>query len=153
MPFVGTDICGTYTKEANYTMIVKQCTRWYQLGSLSPYARIYNKNESISYNPLVFKGIKNPHNPEQDFYDIIKEALQFRYNLIRYYYSEFLEIADEGGSFFRPLGFDFPDAYKVFKSATANFLLGNSLKASIELHITASAKEVTTYLFPPGKWC
>ena len=62
----------------------------------------------------------------------MRTAIRNRYTLIRYYYSQFWKINEEGGSFFKPLFFDFGDDAEAFKLIEKNMLLEDALKASVE---------------------
>jgi alpha-glucosidase len=64
---------------------------------------------------------------------VIKTALINRYSLIHYYYSSFHSIYEFGGSFFKPLFYEFQNDVKTFDETMIknNILLGEGLKASI----------------------
>lgn len=52
--------------------------------------------------------------------------------LVSYYYTELSMISnEEGGAFFRPLFFDFPQNNEAYEDQTNNIMLGRSLKLSI----------------------
>jgi hypothetical protein len=55
-----------------------------------------------------------------------------RYNFIKYYYSSFYDISVQGGSFFKPLFYEYPLDKRSYDEVEINILLGNSLKLSIE---------------------
>jgi alpha-glucosidase (family GH31 glycosyl hydrolase) len=65
----------------------------------------------------------------------MRKAMRQKYNLIRYFYTQYSNIAKEGGVFFKPMYFD--NDFSVLDEAyhTANiendFLLGSALKASV----------------------
>ena len=63
--------------------------------------------------------------------DIIRTALRNRYSLIRYYYSQFQNMHLQGGSFFKPLFFEWPADPLAYVDLEVNIMLGDSLKASI----------------------
>lgn len=71
-------------------------------------------------------------NSSLTYTDVMRTAIRNRYTLIRYYYSQFWKINEEGGSFFKPLFFDFDDDPESYKVIEKNMLLGDSLKASVE---------------------
>ncbi len=62
---------------------------------------------------------------------IIRTALRNRYSVIKYYYSRFQDMHTFGGSFFRPLFFEFVADPQAYKNLEINILLGDALKASI----------------------
>ena len=83
---------------------------------------------------------------------LITTAIKNRYTLIRYFYSQFWAVNEYGGSFFKPLFFEFgsdPEAYKLIEK---NMLVGNALKASVETTNLTKLDEVDFY-FPEGTWC
>jgi alpha-glucosidase (family GH31 glycosyl hydrolase) len=65
--------------------------------------------------------------------DLIRTAIQQRYSLVRYIYSSFHGIGQFGGSFFKPLFYEFQDELNVFDddSTQVNIQLGHALKLSI----------------------
>lgn len=83
--------------------------------------------------------------------DLIRTAIQNRYTFIRYYYSQFWNINEFGGSFFKPLFFEFPNDPDSYVDIERNMLLGNSLKASVE--VTRLSDGSTKFYFPAGIWC
>ena len=85
------------------------------------------------------------------FTDLIRTAIQNRYTYIRYYYSQFYAISEQGGSFFKPLFFDFPNDANSYRDIERNILLGDNLKASVET--TRLADGSTDFYFPVGTWC
>jgi len=71
---------------------------------------------------------------------------------VKYYYSNFFNLALEGGSFFKPLFYEYPLDPYAYKDLQVNILLGNALKLSIEtttLDFTSGRK----YYFPQDRWC
>lgn len=79
--------------------------------------------------------------------DLMRTAIRNRYTFIRYYYSAFWKINEDGGSFFKPLFFlwdNDPEAYKIIEK---NMMLGDSLKASVETTDLAKLDKVDFY-FP-----
>jgi alpha-glucosidase (family GH31 glycosyl hydrolase) len=68
-----------------------------------------------------------------------------------YYYSHFWDIHDNGGSFFKPLFFEFPSDLIAYQEIEYNILLGDALKASI---LTVEPTDTKfSYYFPEGIWC
>ena len=61
--------------------------------------------------------------------------------MLRYYYSSFWSINQYGGSFFKPLFFEFPSDPNAYIDIEINMLLGNSLKASVEVRRLPSEAE------------
>ena len=56
--------------------------------------------------------------------------MQTKLAMINYYYTEMTMLHEEGGAFYRPLFFDFPDDDKAYDNVTNNVMLGDHLKVS-----------------------
>ena len=96
IPFTGADICG-FSGNATGTL----CARWYNIGAFYPFSRNHNSRKYIDQYPWSFN---------EDVENIIKKDIQYRYSLLRYFYSQlFLVSLNEKGSFFKPLMFEFPN--------------------------------------------
>jgi hypothetical protein len=72
-------------------------------------------------------------------------------HLIRYYYTELNLLSTEGGTFFKPLFFEFNDAGSFTASQEENIMLGSALKLSINSNTLN--KNLTTFYYPAGWWC
>jgi len=83
---------------------------------------------------------------------VIRTAIRNRYTLIRYYYSQFWKINEEGGSFFKPLFFGFDDDFEAYRLIEKNMLIGDALKASVET-TSLDKKAAVDFYFPRGTWC
>lgn len=151
MPFIGSDICGFNSYETDIKNIANVCTKWHILGSLYPFARNHNQNATLPHEPFQF----NFAYKETTYMDIMKNAIQVRYNYIRYYYSAFLSIEEVGGSFFKPAFFDYPNDPLSYVDVENNIFLGHALKASILVNTTADLKpdQKSDFYFPPGYYC
>lgn len=75
--------------------------------------------------------------------------MQTKLAMINYYYTEMTMLHEEGGAFYRPLFFDFPDDDKAYDNVTNNVMLGDHLKVS-QQHLD---QDETDYYFPEGTWC
>ena len=149
LPFMGSDICGFNGDATN-----ELCTRWHILGSLYPFARNHNQNASKSQEPYRFTDIV----PGEDYsyMEVIRKALVNRYNFIKYYYSSFYDIYLQGGSFFKPLFYEYPLDKKSYDDIEVNILLGDAMKLSMETTNLDFIKNPTVsrdFYFPKGKWC
>lgn len=71
---------------------------------------------------------------------------------MNYYYTEISMLHEEGGAFYRPLFFDFPDDNLAYQNLTHNVMLGRNLKVSHESTETEVVTE-SWYYFPQGTWC
>lgn len=84
----------------------------------------------------------------------MRNALVNRYSFIKYYYSAFYMLAQEGGSFFKPLFYEFPLDPKAFIDIETNILLGDALKLSMETTtLDFETYPSRQYYFPKGRWC
>jgi len=95
MPLTGANVCGTEGSDNE-----EVCARWYQLASAYPYARSYFNGSFGTKEAWALTG---------KYQEAAKNALTLRLSLLRYYYTIFFEINQKGGSFWRPLFFEFPD--------------------------------------------
>lgn len=130
LPFMGCDLCGF-----NGDAVADLCARWHQVGTLMPFARNHNQNATTGQEPFRFNWSLNANvsdNHNLTYTDLISTAIKNRYTLIRYFYSQFWAINEFGGSFFKPLFFEFGDDPTAYQVIEKNILVGNALKASVE---------------------
>jgi alpha-glucosidase (family GH31 glycosyl hydrolase) len=147
LPFMGSDICGF-----NGDAAPDLCTRWHILGSLYPFARNHNQNASTSQEPYVFN--QTIPGTTKKYVDVIRTALINRYSFIKYYYSSLYNIYLEGGSFFKPLFYEYPQDKKAFIDVEVNILLGDAMKLSMETTTLDFVKyPQRQYYFPKDRWC
>ena len=96
IPMTGDDICGFFNPSWD-----KLCARWMSLGSFFPFSRNHNHLGYPSQEPYAFG--KNSYT-----YNSSKIALNMKYSLLRYYYTNLFKISlGEKGSFFKPLFFEY----------------------------------------------
>ena len=86
------------------------------------------------------------------YIDIMRNAIQSKYCLIKYYYTA-LSLMSQGevSAFYKPLFFEFPNDVNAYKDPEYNIMLGSALKLSVlsnELD-----KNQTSFYFPQGTWC
>jgi alpha-glucosidase (family GH31 glycosyl hydrolase) len=72
-------------------------------------------------------------------------------SLIRYYHSELLRLNAEGGTFYKPLFFEFPDDAGAYEAPMLNVMLGRSLKLGVPSTETTIGN--TDFYYPKGLWC
>lgn len=133
---VGSDICGF---GGNTT--VEVCSRWFQLGSLYPFARNHNQFDSIDQQPYALGPI---------VLESSKKNLKLRYSLLKFYFREF--ITRKGvGTIFRPLYFEFFNDDNVLTDSIleTQFLIGKSLMSA---PIVEQGKKQRTAYFPSDTW-
>ena len=114
IPFTGADICG-FRKDSN----AKLCTRWYNIGAFYPFSRNHNRRNSTDHYPWSFG----------EYYEkIIKKDIQYKYSLLRYYYSQlYLVSLNEKGSFFKPVMFEFPDDIYSYEKIESKIMIGEAI--------------------------
>jgi alpha-glucosidase (family GH31 glycosyl hydrolase) len=61
----------------------------------------------------------------------MKMAILNKYNMIRYYYTELSMLSQDGGAFYKPLFFEFPDDPNATLDQENNIMLGSALKLGI----------------------
>lgn len=75
-----------------------------------------------------------------------------KYSLIRYMYTEYSNIAEEGGVFFKPIYFEeeFHDMDSQ-PNILYDFMIGSALKASVNSNQLNT--NYTNFWMPKGTWC
>ena len=149
LPFMGSDICGFNGDATN-----ELCTRWHILGSLYPFARNHNQNASKSQEPYTFTNIVPTKT--YSYAEVIKRALINRYNFVKYYYTAFYDISTVGGSFFKPLFYEYPLDSFSYNDIQINMLIGSAMKLSMEttnLDFMDDPAVERQFYFPQARWC
>lgn len=126
VPLSGADICGFFGDTT-----VDLCAKWYTLGSFYPFSRNHNDWMNIDQEPYadMFDVVYTPHMMKNMLYtDIIRWAMFNKMSLIRYYYSEMSHVQLAGGSFYKPLFFDYPTEDGAYSHQSRNVMIGNHLK-------------------------
>ena len=99
-PLSGADICGY-----NGNVTEELCTRWYALGAFYPLSRNHQGMHTVDQEPYTFQNISSYR---MRYVDAIRNSMRTKLALLNYYYTELSAISEEGGAFFRPLFFDYP---------------------------------------------
>ncbi len=153
---VGASICGQ-----NGNADPELCTRWTNLGSLYPYARNHNGFQTYANDRTELNTYQEPykymdkHNPENLYHqttygNVQKKFIQQRYNLINYFYTELHKVAENGGTVWKPVFFEFQTDSFAYLNPEGNFMIGPAIKVSFD----AEAKEETAmFHLPEGRWC
>lgn len=116
VPMTGDDICGFDGESWD-----KICARWMSLGAFFPFARNHNTIGKRSQEPFAFG--KNSYT-----YKSSKLALNIRYSLLRYFYTNLFKISlGEKGSFFKPLFFEYYTDDKTGIDMAESFMVGDAL--------------------------
>ena len=82
--------------------------------------------------------------------DIMRSAIRNKYHLVRYYYTQMSLISQEGGAFYKPLFFEFPNDQEAYKNEIYNIMLGSTMKLSVQSN---KNQNNTYFYFPQGTWC
>jgi alpha-glucosidase (family GH31 glycosyl hydrolase) len=56
----------------------------------------------------------------------------------------------EGGAFYKPLFFEFPNDVNAFFDQEQNIMLGDALKLGVGIKL---GKNATDFYYPSGRWC
>lgn len=118
------------------------CQKWTLIGAFYPFARNHNAIGSEDQEPYRFS---------TDAQNNMRTAIQWRYALLRYYYTQMYVNSIEGGMFWKPLFFEFPDDPKVNVDMESNIMIGPALKLSA--FIEEKDARNRKYVFPKGAWC
>ena len=115
IPMTGDDICGF-----TYNSWDKLCARWMSLGAFFPFSRNHNNQGFKPQEPYAFG--KNSFT-----YKSSKLALNMKYSLLRYYYTNLFKVSlGEKGSFFKPLFFEYYSDLNTTINMTESFLVGDT---------------------------
>ena len=142
--FHGSDICGFM---GNTTP--ELCARWYVTGAFYPFSRNHNNLYRDGQEPWNF--ITERYESSTTYFDIIKMAMQTKLHLIRYYYTQLSFLSTTGGTFFKPMFFEFPADALAYENIPLNAMLGKALKLGTQT--LALNQNTTDFFFPAGTWC
>jgi alpha-glucosidase (family GH31 glycosyl hydrolase) len=140
----GSDICG-FIGDTNADL----CARWYTLGAYYPFSRNHNAWNNAPQEPWEFAKDVVPGS-SSTYLDVIQSAMYRKLHMIRYLYTQMSIIQQEGGSYFRPLFYDFPNEEGAYEDQELNIMLGPSLKLGI---LSGTSANTTDFYFPAGTWC
>ena len=115
------------------------CQRWYQLAAFYPFCRNHNDINTIDQEPYQYKSLN----------DTARNALNLRYSLLRHIYTQHMLVAMDGGMYFKPVFFEFPNDPYAYLGVDNTFMIGRALKVTPIL--TENTKSVETY-FPNCNW-
>jgi alpha-glucosidase (family GH31 glycosyl hydrolase) len=132
---MGADVCG-FNNNSTDTL----CARWHTLGAFYPFARNHNNRDNKS---------KEPYAVGELTLKSVKLALSYRYSLIRYLYTELFFISLNGGTFFKPLFFEFPEDSELFERIEESFMFG---KAFLMIPIYSDKEDSIISYFPNANW-
>ena len=116
IPFVGDDICGFIDDSWD-----SLCARWMSLGAFFPFARNHN---------LILKRSQEPYAFGKDSKTLLssKIALNMRYSLLRYYYTQLFKVSlGIKGAFFKPVFFEFYSDKKAYDNIDESIMIGDAI--------------------------
>ena len=115
VPMTGDDICG-FNRESWDEI----CARWMSLGAFFPFARNHNSVNLPPQEPYAF-------GPNSKTLSSSKLALNMRYSLLRYYYTQLFKVSlGEKGSFFKPLFFEYFNEEDTTSNMAESFMVGDT---------------------------
>jgi alpha-glucosidase (family GH31 glycosyl hydrolase) len=135
--FVGSDICG-FIGDTDDNL----CQKWTILGAFYPFARNHNAIGNRDQEPYRFS---------EDIQKNMRNAINWRYAMLRYFYTQLYINSIEGGTFWKPLFFEFPEDPNAYIDVNRNIMLGPSVKFSPM--IDEKDAKTQNYIFPFGVWC
>ena len=138
IPMTGADICG-FLKNATDTL----CARWYTLGAFYPFSRNHNDKKSVSQLPWKVGKLTLL---------AAKKAIQLRYSLIRYLYSQLYEVSlGLRGSVFKPLFFEYQNDVNVYKEEILDreIMFGKSF---LLIPVLSESEDDFKAYFPNDDW-
>ncbi|KAF3908943.1 Alpha-glucosidase [Orbilia brochopaga] len=138
IPHIGADI-GGFSKAPSEELLI----RWLQLGSMYPFCRNHNMPNTPSQEAHISDAVS----------DVARRYLNLRYRLLPFWYTQFANIANIGGSVIQPVwAVHQPkeaDAPRVLHEGNDAFLVGKSLLVVPVLK--EGATTVRTWI-PKGVW-
>lgn len=135
IPMMGADICG-FLGNTNLEL----CARWTQLGTMYPFSRNHNNASSIPQEPWAFGSLLIETN---------QVSIRNKYMLQLYYYTHMMRISQEGGMFFKPAYWEYPNDMNLLYNSTTSFMLGKALIVHPCLWYGISG---STSFFPDDNW-
>jgi len=135
--FSGSDICG-FIGYADPNL----CQRWTIVGAFYPFARNHDEINDAGQEPYRYS---------KEIQANMRNAIRWRYALLRYYYTQLYLVSQNGGTFWKPLFFEFPQEPHAYDDIERNIMIGPALKFSTM--IDRSDAKTQTYIFPAGTWC
>ena len=133
VPFSGADICGFHRSSTD-----ELCARWHILGSFYPFSRNHNVDTGLPQEPWQFNSRSryedsNDNRRPEGGYTLYaaKVGIKMRYSLMRYAYSQFMQISlGKKGAYFKPAFFEFPEddiLLKDMEIQNTHIMVGDSI--------------------------
>eukprot|EP00347_Sterkiella_histriomuscorum_P011592 403371866 len=138
--FVGADVPGFYETGS----IDEIYCQFYQLGTFYPFFRAHS---------AIDVKMREPYYQTTKVQKIVREAINLRYDLIQYLYSNFFVSNVKGYQIIRPMWFEFPEDPNTFNLQT-QFMFGQNLLISPKLYkanLSSSENNTIPSFFELGK--
>jgi alpha-glucosidase (family GH31 glycosyl hydrolase) len=138
IPMTGADVCGY----GGVNPTEELCAKWMQLGTLYPFARQHSNINNIRKEPYAFG---------ETMLTTSQKSLDFRYKVLKYYYSLFIN-SKNTGTVFKPVFFEFHNDFNLLdneKIFNQQFMIGTELLVIPNLE---EGKDVIEGYFPNGSW-
>ena len=138
IPMTGDDICGFNEDTWDYL-----CARWMSLGAFFPFSRNHNSINRSPQEPFAF-GL------DSKTFKSSKLALNMKYSLLRYYYTELFKISlGLKGALFKPVFFEYYSDEKAYEKVDESIMIGDAL--IIYPLFTDEEYDINVYM-PKGEW-
>lgn len=135
VPFAGYDV-GGFVGNADTRLF----TRWFSIGSFSPFFRGHTMINTRDSEPWTFG---------EEAEQICRSYARFRYRLMPYIYSVFYEASQSGMPVQRSLAIDFTHDQKIYEAQYQNeYLFGPNLLIAP----TESTRDIAKIYLPQGHW-
>lgn len=132
--FVGTDI-GGFTEHPTMELFV----RWMQLAVFHPLMRTHSSGDHGEQEPWSFG---------EEATDLVREAIELRYRLLPYHYTNFYQYVKDGKPMIRPLSFYDPsDAQTWYRQD--EFLFGDHI---LVCPVLSPDRQGRRMYLPKGQW-
>jgi len=79
--------------------------------------------------------------------------MNLKYTFLRYAISYFHGIVEQGGAYYKPMYFNYPNDLGAYTYTSQNVMLGDSLKLSFNPTSMNYGVDESNFFFPAGKWC
>jgi alpha-glucosidase (family GH31 glycosyl hydrolase) len=135
--FNGADICG-FLEETTPEL----CQKWTNVGAFYPFARNHDDIGNAGQEPYQFS---------DEIQTTMRNAIRWRYALLRYFYTQLNHNHVYGGMFWKPLFFEFPNEDLTYTNIERNVMIGSAVKLSPMLDEGDIKKQ--DFIFPKGTWC
>ncbi|KAL4237199.1 hypothetical protein ACF0H5_005579 [Mactra antiquata] len=134
IPMIGADICGFFAHTTP-----ELCQRWMQLGAFYTFSRNHNGLNMKDQDPGVFN---------EDIQSSSRRAMEIRYSLLPFLYTQFYRVHLQGGTVIRSMMHVFPTDKKTYNIDT-QFMWADSLLIAPVLEQGHVHKDI---YFPDARW-